>query len=54
MNEWEIHLIEFVDNDAFTNFESIIVQLSPKEAVYPTSMSQTDDASSLKKVSWLK
>jgi DNA mismatch repair ATPase MutS len=50
MNEWEIHLIELADNDALTNFESVIVQLSPKEAVFPTSTSHSDDITALRKV----
>lgn len=40
MNEWQIHLLEFFDDDALTNFESVLVQLSPKEAVIPVQSGQ--------------
>lgn len=50
MNECEIHLIELADNECLNNFESILVQLSPKEAVFPLSTSQNDEMKTLKKV----
>lgn len=50
MNEWQIHLIEFFDDDALTNFESVVVQLAPKEAVVPASTSQSEDLVALRKV----
>ncbi|CAL8100976.1 unnamed protein product [Orchesella dallaii] len=50
MNEWQIHLFEFLDNDALTTFESIVVQLSPKEAVLPTSPTHAEDMAALKKI----
>lgn len=52
MNEWQIHLVEFVDNDALTNFESVLVQLAPKEAVFPVTASQSEDLLTLKKVDY--
>ncbi|ODN00753.1 DNA mismatch repair protein Msh2 [Orchesella cincta] len=50
MNEWQIHLLEFLDNDALTTFESIVVQLSPKEAVLPVSPSHAEDTAALKTI----
>jgi len=50
MNECQIHLLEFLDNDALTTFESIVVQLCTKEAVVATSPSQGDDTSALTKI----
>jgi DNA mismatch repair protein MSH2 len=48
LNECEIHLIEFADNDDLTNLESVLVQLCPKEAV--TALSQSEDLNTLRKV----
>lgn len=50
MNEWQIHLIEFLDDDSLTNFESILIQLSPKEAVIPLSTTRNEDLIALKKI----
>lgn len=50
MNEFEICLVEFADNDALTNLESVLVQLAPKEAVFPSASSQTDETIMLQKV----
>jgi hypothetical protein len=45
-----MNLIEFVDNDSLTNFESVLVQLAPKEAVIGFSSSQSEESAVLKKV----
>jgi len=50
-NDTIFNLVEFVDNDAFTNFESVLVQLSPKEAVIVTpTPSQGDDGKKIELV----
>lgn len=53
MNEGHIHLIEFLDDDCFTNFESVIVQLAPKEAVVPMAVAAShlnEDIITIKKI----
>lgn len=50
LNECEIHLMQFSDNESLANLESVLVQLAPKEAVFPSITSQSDDLSTLRKV----
>lgn len=50
LNECEIHLLEFADNDSLTNLESVLILLSPKEAVFPVVASQAGDVNTLRKV----
>ncbi|OXA56996.1 DNA mismatch repair protein Msh2 [Folsomia candida] len=50
LNECEIHLLEFADNDSLTNLESVLILLSPKEAVFPVVASQAGDVNTLRKI----
>ena len=52
MNEWILNVIEFADNESLTNFESVLVQLSPKEAVICATASQSEEQATLTKVSF--
>ena len=45
-----MNLVEFVDNDSLTNFESVLVQLAPKEAVIGFTAAQTEEAATVRKV----
>lgn len=51
-NECVINLIEFLDNEMFSNFESVLVQLSPKEAVVPIAAGSpsSEDLNNIQKV----
>ncbi|CAG7725813.1 unnamed protein product, partial [Allacma fusca] len=47
-NECTINLLEFADGEGFNNFESVLVQLSPKEAVVVAGASQSDDLTGIR------